>query len=512
MEWVIYMPPDKKKSLWGTIFLDASRESTLGDLDAMQATAFKGQHGQRSEGDYLEKVRMKATERARTILGEAYTERQRVLEEARHEAMRIRAEAEATYTTSERIRTEARNTRNAMQAELDKLPSIQNKAREEGFQAGLEQAQDELAQFRSAMGTSMAGVLKAIEGQCPNIFEGWREELVLLLKACVAKGTGLQLEKNYAHVLEKLFLEAVRQLDDRRTITVRVHPDDESAVADMFAAAKEKLPDLERWSVVPDASLELGGLIVGSHSGSVDSRLELFRDMVENILEHLSLPESALETEAFANVEKVVEQESENIEALGTASSLETERPSAVVSTETSLDEAVAKMTETMAMPIDAVPSVSEPVTSFVEDMPATEAWAMPDDMPIASDAVAGQEEDYATVLPVQQEMLAETEENMPFVDTASEVDFDANFATAEVAANADFEAAPEETTFVSPFQGVVGDEPTRQELEEELLPLSLDAPSYSQEHIFAEGGFLDPDAMASVPSDVPHQTHKDIP
>ncbi len=308
------MASDEKDEKWGTIFLDSKRESTLSQLDAMQAASRQEQWNQRTQQDYMEKVRAKAVDRAREILGEAYTERQKVLEEAEAEAESIRNEANKIKANAESIRNEAQNLKHDVQAELDKALHMQSTAQEDGFQAGLKQAQEELDSFRLNMGASVAGVLKAIEKQTLNIFAGWRTELVDLVKVCVERGTGLALDERYNKILEQLVIEAVRNLDDRRHVVLKVHPDDEAVMADIFAAAKEKLPDLGQWGIETDESLELGGLVAESSSGTVDSRLELFKEMVDNILEHLALPESNLDAAGAAFVEKITELEKENLE------------------------------------------------------------------------------------------------------------------------------------------------------------------------------------------------------
>ncbi len=319
------MATDDNDSKWGTIFLDSKRESTLSKLDAMQAASRQEQWNQRTKQDYLEKVRAKAIDRARLILGEAYTERQKIIEEAEAEAASIRNEAKAIQASAESIRNEAQDLRHEVQGELDRAKHTHNTAQEDGFQAGLEQAQEELEKFRHTMGLAVAGVLKAIEKQSLNVFAHWRGELVSLLKVCVEKGTALALDERYNKILEQLVIEAVRNLDDRRHITLRVHPDDEAVMADIFSAAKEKMPDLGQWEIQPDENLELGGLLAESSSGSVDSRLELFREMVENILEHLALPESTIDEAGVEFAKEISRLEMENLSHLAKVKSATSE-------------------------------------------------------------------------------------------------------------------------------------------------------------------------------------------
>ena len=66
------------------------REATVEQLDAMQEPLRRERAQQQEQEDYFARVRAKAEERAREILGAAYAERQRVLDEARAEAQAFR--------------------------------------------------------------------------------------------------------------------------------------------------------------------------------------------------------------------------------------------------------------------------------------------------------------------------------------------------------------------------------------------------------------------------------------
>lgn len=302
---------DNKK--WGTIYLGSNKEATLDSLDAMQAAARQEQWNQRTQTDYLERVRLRATDRAREILGAAHTERQDLLNEARADAERIRLEAQVQYAKATEeldaaaaLRAEAQNLR-------DEAAALRDAAQQEGFDQGLANAREELDNFRGAMGGSIAVVLQAIERQNSAIFGAWREEVVTLVHACIEKGTAWVLDEQHAQILRALVLESVRKLDNRHTVTLRVHPDDEAAVADMFAAAREAVPDVERWIVNGDPSIELGGLIVESPSSTVDNRLELRRTLVSNVLQHLTLPEGEAEVIAAAAIHDVVAAQTAHI-------------------------------------------------------------------------------------------------------------------------------------------------------------------------------------------------------
>ncbi len=457
-----------EKDKWGTIFLDANRESSLSKLDAMQAASRQEQWNQKTQQDYLEKVRQKAVERAKSILGEAYTERQQILEEAEKEAARIRQEAKAAQNDAENIRTDTQNLRHAVQAELDNANHIRNSAQEEGFQAGLAAAQTELDNFRASMGASVAGVLQAIEGQCLRIFAGWRHELVHLIKVSVTKATGLAIDERYAQILENLVYEAVRHLDERRSVILRVHPDDESVVADLFAAAKERLPDLGQWQIEADASLELGGLVAESPSGSVDSRLELFRDMVDGILEHLALPESQLDAQGQAFVQKIVQLESEHIAEKSAIPSVQP--PAQASNTELEAEHMAEHSAPEPSMgeqatepdPLDMPEPPIIPDAAHHADILAQETLLAADNM--AQDAAQNFVQSDANAL--------DSMDPLDFIDPLDSVDSADSTDAAPIIPEAETqEAAPTAEKNPKAAQESA-QEPTRQELEEELLPI----------------------------------------
>lgn len=305
---------DTKK--WGTIYLGGNKEATLESIDAMQAAARQEQWNQRTQNEYLDRVRERATDRAREILGAAHTERQNLLTEARTEAERIRLETQVQYDKADKALADAEAIRADAQAVRDDAEAIRNAAQEEGFNTGLANARDELDAFRGAMGASIAVVLQSIERQNAAIFAAWREDIVALVQTCVNKGTEWVLQDQHKAVLRALVMESVRQLDNRHTVTLRVHPDDEAAVADMFAAAREAMPDVDRWIVQGDSSVALGGLIAESPSSTVDNRVALRAALVDGILRHLTLPEGEAEVLAAQAIHEVLQEQVAHIESI----------------------------------------------------------------------------------------------------------------------------------------------------------------------------------------------------
>ena len=313
------MASDQLRKKWGTIFM-GEREATPQQLDAMQEPLIRERAQHQQQEDYLARVRAKAEERAREILGAAYTERQKVLAEAGDEAKtqieRLTHEARLLKEHAQTALAEAEAERQQAQAQREEADNLRENAHHEGFQAGMEQAGEELKEFRTEVGQMLANVLQALKSQRGVLVSSWRAELAELTRVAVEAGTGWVLHQEHVSILRNLVFESLNLLEDRGTVTLRVHPDDEDAVSDMFRAARERVPELSQWIVNGDPSIEPGGLVAESASGSVENLRQHYREMVDNILVHLTLPPRSAEEQAGAEVSSVVEREAERLAAV----------------------------------------------------------------------------------------------------------------------------------------------------------------------------------------------------
>lgn len=312
------MASEEMRKKWGTIFM-GEREASVEELKAMHERLNREKVEKEQTEDYMERVRARATDRAREILGQAYTERQKVLDEAKGEAAvskRLAAqEAAKIKGEAEQIRKQAEEELAKAQKELAEAGRIRNEAHAEGYEAGMNQAGAELQEFRGELGQSLAVLLRAIERQRKNILDNWREDLAELVRCAVHAGTGHVLQKEHEAVLQSLVFKALDLLENRSLISLRVNPTDEESVSDMFRAARERAPELRQWTVHGDDTIEPGGLVADSGSGSIDLRRSNYREMVDGILSHLALPGKDGE-DAEKEVANLVEQEVAHIASL----------------------------------------------------------------------------------------------------------------------------------------------------------------------------------------------------
>lgn len=288
------MASDQLRKKWGTIFM-GEREASPQQLDAMQEPLLRERAQQQHQEDYLARVRARAEERAREILGAAYAERQKVLEEAGAEAqgriLQLTREAQALKAQVLEELAQAEAEHGKARDLREEAEIIRDHAHNDGFQAGMAQAGAELKEFRADVGQMLGNMLQALEAQRHSLGEAWRDELAELARVAVEAGTGWVLQAEHGRILQHLVFSSLQLLEDRATVTVRVHPDDEETVSDLFRAARERVPELSQWIVNGDASIEAGGLVAESVSGSVENLRAHYREMVNGILEYLTLPQ-----------------------------------------------------------------------------------------------------------------------------------------------------------------------------------------------------------------------------
>lgn len=481
---------------WGTIFM-GDREASMAQLEAMQEPVLREQERQQSQEDYMERVKARAVERARQILGEAYAERQRVLEEAKRDAQ---ASYQRIISEAESIRQSTRDGYEAMQLERGKTSKelaeaerIRAAAHDEGYKAGMDQVAGDLQQIRFELAQYVGWMMQAVQIQTHDICRQWRESLVDLTKAAVSAGTGYVLSSQHEDVLRTLLLTAIRQLEDRATITVRVHPEDEEAVTDMFAAARERVPELQQWIVNTDDTMEPGGFVAESCSGSVDCRREHFRELVENILVHLGLPTT---DEDRANEEK----ETQLLDML-----LERARQLGPEPVKAAEPAAAAETPADAVAPEEAAPA--DAVQTEEEALPAAGAEATAEAAP-EEEALPPAPEEAAEALPVPAE-----EDDVALLPDDDEIDsLPADFdddaqPSAAGGKGAPAPAARTEEIVPEAYLPPLGEDdgrrtpppptiarskkadPTLEELEEELFPLEDD-----MDEALLQGGFLAPD------------------
>lgn len=373
------MAEEESRKKWGTIFM-GDREASVEQLNAMQEP-LRRQREQREHADeYMERVRARAADRAREILGAAYAERQKVLEEAAKEARSIKRRVEEECA---KLKSEAESFNHRAASELDKATAereeaerIRASAHDEGFKSGAEEAETQFHELSSELAQSVAMVLHAIGRERKRIMDNWREDIAELARCAVQAGTGVVLAKDHEPILRELVYKSLDMLENHSMVTMRVNPVDEEVIGGMFKELHERFPDLRQWIVVGDEKIERGGLVAESGSGSVDLKRENFREMVDGVLCHLGLPERDGDRPDPDDLRDMVEREVAHITSLTPEMDIE---PAAADSEVDEPEVTGAEIPEEEDGPGDKTEASPENMELELEEEPLDDQDAAPD-------------------------------------------------------------------------------------------------------------------------------------
>lgn len=348
-------------------------------LDAMQEPVLRERQQKDQQQEYIERVRKRAADRAREILGEAYQERQRILAEADAALEQKRAqlvhEIEAMKTEAATMHNEAKMELARAKQVAQEAEELKNKAHDEGFSLGMDQASQELKEFRADMGNELAMMMRKIEHEFERMVSFWRDDLCELTRVCVSSATTFVLDTQYKTIITNLVMQAVNLLEQREVIAFRVNPEDESLVQDLFRAAREKAPEIRQWIVTPDEMMDRGGLVAESGSGSVDLRRKNFQELVDSLLEHLALPVQEEERKQSAALASYVEERAQSYTQTETLSERDILTGKGLPLDEPQIEDEPEEEEPEDAVPAEVEEEIEEPVESVepvepVEEVP----------------------------------------------------------------------------------------------------------------------------------------------
>jgi flagellar assembly protein FliH len=161
------------------------------------------------------------------------------------------------------------------------LETARQEAFDEGFAAGVAQAQAQLDGPASAMAAA-AEQLQAMRGDAAASVEPAAVELALRI-AEQALGAWLVADRG---VVVEVVRGALRRLVERDRVLILVNPDDLEIVRDHAARLVGELGGIEHCEVQAERRVRPGGAIVRTAEGEVDATLETKLARAREVLEH----------------------------------------------------------------------------------------------------------------------------------------------------------------------------------------------------------------------------------
>lgn len=197
---------------------------------------------------------------------------QQILEETDAKAQKIISDAEnKSQIITETANTEAtRIVEDAKKKAEEEYEAIKQQAYQEGFQKG---EQDGLNKFTN---DAMEG-LKSLETLSSsnfdlkkNIIDSATRDIIDLVSAIADKVCHQKFDDD---VLHKITLDAIKQLNDKETITIIVNPELVDNINSLVPAFREEIPKLKTLKILEDISLSPDGVIVETPNVRLDSRI-----------------------------------------------------------------------------------------------------------------------------------------------------------------------------------------------------------------------------------------------
>jgi flagellar assembly protein FliH len=161
------------------------------------------------------------------------------------------------------------------------VESVRQEAFDEGFAAGVAQAQAQLEGPASAMAAA-ASQLQAMRGDAAASVEPAAVQLALRI-AEQALGAWLVVDRG---VVVEVVRGALRRLVERDRVVILVNPDDLEVVRDHATRLVGELGGIEHCEVQAERRVRPGGAIVRTAEGEVDATLETKLARAREVLEH----------------------------------------------------------------------------------------------------------------------------------------------------------------------------------------------------------------------------------
>lgn len=212
-------------------------------------------------------------------------EAQALMERAKDEASEIkkRAEEEAKRL-SQRLLEEAQREAERLKAEASKAGYKEgyDKGFAQGYAEGLKEGK---AQYEKQI-SLLKSVLEEIRKAKERLLEEVEPEIIDLIKIALRKILLREVELDRELVI-RVIKTAIKKLEERSKITLRVSPEDLPKVVERREELKRDIEGLKELEIVEDPRVGKGGCIVEGSLGVVDARIERQVEEIERLMDRI---------------------------------------------------------------------------------------------------------------------------------------------------------------------------------------------------------------------------------
>lgn len=211
--------------------------------------------------------------KVKKIIEETDAMAQQILDGAENKSQII---VNTASTEAERIIEESKK---RAQSDYD---SFKQQAYEEGFQKGVQDGLEKFKEDATEALKSLETLTSSTFDIKKNIIDSATLDIVELVSVIADKVCHIKFDDE---VLHKITLDAIKELNEKESITIIVNPQLEDNISALVDNFKDEIPKLESVKIIEDSSVSPDGVIVETLNSRLDSRIstriaEISRNML----------------------------------------------------------------------------------------------------------------------------------------------------------------------------------------------------------------------------------------
>ncbi|MDR1397974.1 MAG: hypothetical protein LBJ14_09635 [Desulfarculales bacterium] len=240
---------------------------------------------------------------------QAKAQAEEMLNNAEQTLQNAEAAARSREEESSRLRNEAEE---ILQQARNDAPRILQEAKEEGFNSGYKDGEDQGLMAGKARVEALildfAAVVKKTGQIRGHVLAAMEEELTGLLEACLDRFF-LAANSVDASLTSRIIKELISRLDSDERITVRLNPGNMEQMARLAPEIWRELKNLPKASFVADANLHAGDCIIDTPITQIDATVATRRERIFRLLEGMAKQNSI----SGVNLEQILNRAKEEL-------------------------------------------------------------------------------------------------------------------------------------------------------------------------------------------------------
>jgi len=193
-------------------------------------------------------------------------------------------ETEERYMDQVRERAQ-KKAREILEQALAEAEGIRNQAKEEGYRAGKQDAQEQVEVEKQRVVKFLDSLEHALVQAKEEVFSQHKDVLFQILRLAFEKSFGVMLEEHRFQALSALFEESVTQIHAQSVVTMYVCPEDTDHAQQILAQAKVDQPALPEIILRTAHDVAPGGVRLESGEGVIDNSISSRFEQVRNIFD-----------------------------------------------------------------------------------------------------------------------------------------------------------------------------------------------------------------------------------